>query len=280
MSWSCWPGVCSQTEGSHGSQLLCWYCLSLGPRPVSKHGGLGRQNPTWNQPHMKGNAREHFLWVMRMVLLPNIGFSFYRACAVLYFPWAFHILEAMFIFFLSGEVFVIPTLIQSWFGMCYEPIEHFLFLKIMFFYIHMYHTTVDPILMLHMVHLLGISHCAGNHFYLHMNVHINYIILTFYKFTILPVIASTVRHGCLLPRALATSLKYFSISGNNSCFISFTALESNVAYSETGTFACFSNATLFCSHKFMTHERRVCTLTLQILLVPSKDTKDMTMISK
>jgi len=83
--------------------------------------------------------------------------------------------------------------------MCYEPIEHFLFLKIMFFFIHMYYTTVDPILMLHMVHLLGISHCAGNHFYLHMNVHINYIILTFYKFTILPVIASTVRHGCLLP---------------------------------------------------------------------------------
>ena len=46
-------GVRSQTEGSHGSQLLCWYCLSLGPRPVSKHGSLGRRNPTWNQLHMK-----------------------------------------------------------------------------------------------------------------------------------------------------------------------------------------------------------------------------------
>jgi hypothetical protein len=40
-------------------------------------------------------------------------FLYSMCCAVLYFPGAFHILEAMFIFFLSGEVFLIPTLIQS-----------------------------------------------------------------------------------------------------------------------------------------------------------------------
>lgn len=51
-------GACGQTkEGSHGFQLRCWYCLSLGPRPVSKHGSPERRNRTWNQLHMKALFR-------------------------------------------------------------------------------------------------------------------------------------------------------------------------------------------------------------------------------
>ena len=80
----------------------------------------------------EGKARENFYGSCAWFFFQNIGFSFYTACAVLYFPWASHILEAMFIFFLS--------LIQSWFGMCCEWIEHFLFFKIMFFYMHMHNS--------------------------------------------------------------------------------------------------------------------------------------------
>jgi len=160
LAWACAAKLRDLTVVNCCAGIVCLWVLGQFPNMAAWDG----RTPHGTSCTWKVTQGKIFLCVMRMVLLPNIGFSFYTACAVLYFPWAFHILEAMFIFFLSGEVFVIPTLIQSWFGMCYEPIEHFLFLKIMFFFIHMYYTTVDPILMPHMVYLLGISHCAGNHF--------------------------------------------------------------------------------------------------------------------